>query len=82
MVRVFISYRRKDAPEEVARLCRRLERRYGRASVFTDAVKIDTGDDFMQEIRASLRRGDVILVVTGPRWVELLHDRARRGELS
>jgi hypothetical protein len=71
-MRVFISYRRGDAVALAGRLYDRLGSRIGLDSVFMDHENIPVGQDFRQAISAAITRSDLLLVLIGPKWVELL----------
>lgn len=76
---VFISYRRDDSAVAAKLLHDELARHFGAGRVFMDIEDIGYGDDFVAAIEAHLARADVVVVVIGPRWLELLQAR-RRGD--
>ena len=59
----------------VAVLQKALRDRPDFANVFRDVDEIDYGDDFAAVIDEALLAADVVLVVIGPRWSELLQAR-------
>lgn len=73
--RIFISYRRDDSLIHARLLHNELAARFGAAQVFMDVDDIDYGDDFKRVIDAHLDTADVVVVVIGPRWMELLQRR-------
>ena len=73
--KVFISYRRNDNRMTVAVLQKALRDRPDIAKVFRDVDEIEYGDDFAAVIDEALDGADVVLVVIGPRWCELLQAR-------
>ena len=75
--KVFISYRRDDNRMTVTVLQKALRDRPDIANVFSDVDEIGYGDDFVAVIDEALRAADVVLVVIGPRWSELLQARLR-----
>lgn len=77
--KVFINYRREDAKADAGRIHDRLVRAFGTASIFMDVDHLAPGQVFEQELDKALARSDVFLAVIGPRWLELLHERARSG---
>jgi len=76
-VRVFISYRRDDSMVAAALLYRELTSRPEFADAFMDIDDIGYGDDFVAAIDAALQQADVVLVVIGPKWAEMLQARLR-----
>jgi len=75
MPKIFISYRRRDAPAHVAKLKELLEKKYGAASVFVDHEDIVPGEDFHAAIAKSLKECDICLVVIGRKWLALMKQR-------
>lgn len=73
--RIFISYRRDDAPGYVSRLESELEREFGDERVFRDATDIPGGAKWMSVIDANLQACAVLLLVIGPRWEEIWEAR-------
>ncbi len=71
-MKVFISYRRGDAVALAGRLYDRLGSRIGVDSVFMDQENIPVGSDFAQTISDELAHCDVVMVLIGPKWLELL----------
>jgi len=78
--RVFISYRRDDAPGDARGVCDRLTRKLGKANVFMDVDKLLAGQRFDRELDKALSQCDVLVAVIGPRWMELLSEYARGGK--
>ncbi|MBI3154602.1 MAG: CHASE2 domain-containing protein [Burkholderiales bacterium] len=76
-MRVFISYRRDDSSVHARLLHRELSSYFGADHVFMDYEDIGWGDDFAARIDASLDRADVVVVVVGPRWAEMVQHRLR-----
>lgn len=72
---VFISYRRDDSALAAKLLHEELARHFGADSVFMDIEDIGYGDDFVARIGSHLDEADVVVVVIGPRWLELLQAR-------
>ena len=77
---VFISYRRDDAIGSAGRLFDWLVRQFGRGRVFLDTDKIAAGEDFARALDDRLSRSDVVLVVIGPRWLDIANEAGRRLE--
>jgi hypothetical protein len=70
--RIFISYRRDDAPFAAGRLKDRLEERFPGASIFMDVEAIEPGADFPTSIDEAVGSCDVLLALIGPRWLTLI----------
>ncbi len=67
---IFISYRRTDAAAWAGRISDDLEAKLPGVQVVFDVVSIMPGQDFVEEIRRSVRDADVILAVIGATWLE------------
>jgi hypothetical protein len=76
--RAFLSYRRGDSIGHTGRLHDRLVARWGHDCVFWDIDNIAPGEDFVEAIDQTLGRCDVVLVVIGPRWMDLRDSEGRR----
>lgn len=74
---IFISYRRDDSIVTARLLHNELVARFGADAVFMDLGDIGYGDDFVQAIDSQLERADVVLVVIGPRWAQIVEQRLR-----
>jgi len=72
---VFISYRRDDSALAAKLLHEDLARHFGAEQVFMDIEDIGYGDDFVARIGSRLDDADVVVVVIGPRWLEILKQR-------
>lgn len=75
---VFISYRRDDASANAGRLFDWLVRQFGSQRIFLDTSKIALGDDFEVVLRQRLDEADVVLVIIGPRWLDIANEQGRR----
>ncbi len=73
---VFVSYRRDDSALAAKLLHGELARHFGAADVFMDIDGIGYGEDFVAAIDRRLARAEVVVVVIGPRWLEMLQARA------
>lgn len=78
--RVFISYRRDDVPDVAARIRDSLAVRFGPRHVFMDVESLLPGGQFDEGLANALENSDILLVVIGPRWGELMASRAASGE--
>ena len=76
-MRVFISYRRDDSMVTAALLYKELGGRAEFADAFMDIDDIGYGDDFVAAIDSALHDADVVVVVIGPRWTDMLQARLR-----
>jgi formylglycine-generating enzyme required for sulfatase activity len=74
--KVFINYRREDAKADAGRIHDRLSAVF---DVFMDVDHLKPGQRFDQELDKALSQSDTFLAVIGPRWLELLRERAQRG---
>jgi hypothetical protein len=72
MPSLFISYRRTDSPDTVKLIHERLKRRLPRWDIFYDHESIPLGEQFPERLRAELASATVVLVIIGPRWLEIL----------
>jgi tetratricopeptide (TPR) repeat protein len=75
--RIFISYRRGDVASDASRLYDRLIQTFGTKNVFMDIDKLLAGQRFDRELEKALSRCNVLVVVIGERWMELLAERSR-----
>ncbi|MBK8028808.1 MAG: toll/interleukin-1 receptor domain-containing protein [Chloroflexi bacterium] len=71
----FISYRRDDNKDFTYRIGDKFKSRYGEQNVFID-FNMEAGIDFHQELTKRVKEGDVLIVVIGVRWLELLKEKA------
>jgi formylglycine-generating enzyme required for sulfatase activity len=77
--KIFVNYRRGDDPGFTQALYLRLEDEFSAADLFMDVEgHIKPGDDFVEVLNAQVAAADVLLVVIGPRWADLL--AARTGD--
>src|SRR5262245_15697257 len=75
--KIFINYRRNDDPGFTQALYLRLESEFDVGNLFMDVEgHIKPGDDFVEVLRQQVAQCDVLLVVIGPRWTELMAQRA------
>ena len=75
MPSLFISYRRGDSPDTVKLIYERLKKRLPRWEIFYDHDSISLGEQFPERVRAKVAAATAVLVVVGPKWVEILHER-------
>jgi TIR domain len=74
--KIFINYRRADDPGFTTALYQRLETEFSADELFMDVEgDIKPGDDFLVVINARVADAEVMLVVIGPRWTDLMEAR-------
>jgi hypothetical protein len=78
MPRLFISYRRQDAPGIAGRIYDRLRDHFGREAVFMDLDSIPFGVDFREHLQKAVGERDILIAVIGPRWAGDVTDGHRR----
>jgi TIR domain-containing protein len=78
--KIFVSYRRDDAPGDARSIHDRLGRSFGEANVFMDVDQLLAGQRFDRELDKALAKCDVLIAVIGSRWMDLLSEHARRGK--
>jgi len=76
--RIFISYRRQDAAGNAGRLLDRLEREFGRKSLFFDVDSIPLGLNFVTILRQEVTRCNVLLALIGPAWARIRNEAGAR----
>ncbi len=77
MASIFISYRREDSSGHAGRLCDRLSARFGDDRVFMDIQDIHPGQNFVRSIEDTIATCDGVVAVIGPRWLEMVKQRAQ-----
>lgn len=75
MPRIFISYRRDDTKDKTEHIYSHLSAQFGANKVFWD-FDIPSGHDFREVLEQQVRDADVLLVVIGERWLEILKERS------
>jgi TPR repeat protein len=78
--KIFVSYRRDDAPGDARSICEQLARSFGAANVFMDVDKLVAGQRFDRELDKALAKCDVLVAVIGSRWMELLSGHVQSGK--
>lgn len=76
--RIFISYRRDDAPAYAGRLFDQLSSRFGASQVFMDVDTLEPGVDFVQRIEESVGSADVLIAVIGRSWASAVDENGNR----
>jgi TPR repeat protein len=77
--KIFISYRREDAPGDARSICDRLGRSFGAANVFMDVDMLLAGQRFDRELDKALAECDVLIALIGAHWMDLLSSHVQRG---
>lgn len=75
---LFINYRRDDSAGWAGRLYDRAVTLLGSDRLFVDVETIAPGEDFAEAIEEILDRVETVLVVIGPRWLEVRDGEGRR----
>jgi hypothetical protein len=78
MPQIFISYRRADSHAITDRIQDRLEAVYGTDNVFQDVEDIPPGANFKEYLEIQVGLCDVLLVIIGPRWLDIRDDNGNR----
>lgn len=77
--KIFINYRREDTRADARSIRDRLAGAFGKKKVFMDVDDLEPGERFDRKLDEALSECGVFLAVIGPRWLDLLHERAERG---
>lgn len=78
--KIFVSYRRDDAPGDARSIYERLGRSLSEGNVFMDVDQLLAGQRFDRELDKALAECDVLIAVIGARWMDLLSEHARHGK--
>ena len=78
MSAIFISYRRSGAKQTAYRLKDKLKAAFGEDKVFLDLEDIRGGARFAEVIRQTIAKASVVLVVIGPKWLDIGGAEGRR----
>ena len=77
VLRIFISYRRQDAPSYARELYHALNSHFKDSQIFWD-IKMELGVDFVKEIERAVGSCDVLVAVMGPNWLRITDDTGQR----
>lgn len=80
--RIFISYRRQDAPGHVLALFGLLCERFGEDRIFKDTDGISIGQDFVEALNLELASCSVVLVIIGREWLTMEDERHQGRRLD
>ena len=75
---IFISYRRDEARHAAGRLADDLAQVFGPTAIFRDIEGIDPGVDFTRSLDKALNACVVMLVLMGPRWLDMRNPKGER----
>ena len=78
VARIFLSYRRTDAPGHAGRIYDALVSHFGDERVFMDVDDIPPGRSFPQVLDEALAACDVLLALIGPQWLARSRRLGRR----
>src|SRR5260370_36211476 len=70
------TYRREDSAAYAGRVCDQLAGLFGEGRVFMDVESIPLGQNFAQTIEQTIANCAAVLVIIGPRWMEILRNRS------
>ena len=76
---VFINYRREDSDGDTRAIYNRLAKETDERNLFLDVEAIGAGEKWRVRIDDTLKRVGAVVVVIGPRWLELLNARTAAG---
>lgn len=79
MARIFISHRQSETETVAHRLCERLRQHYG-PQVFANIGQVPLGSDYRSFIAQEVERSDLVLVLMGPRWLEIVRAKASQSQ--
>lgn len=75
---IFVSYRRDDTRQAAGRLADDLADHFGSPHIFRDIEGIDPGVEFAQALNQALETCAVMLVLIGPKWLDICDAQGRR----
>jgi hypothetical protein len=78
MKEIFLSYRQDDDRGTVNLLYNHLVPAFGKDAIFLDYMTIPHGANFQKDIDNTMSQCVVVLVVIGPRWLEIRNETGRR----
>jgi tetratricopeptide (TPR) repeat protein len=78
VARTIISYRREDSSGYAGRLYDALAENFGQDQVFMDIHTIGPGVDFVDAIEEAISSCRVLIVLMGPRWLDMQDAKGRR----
>lgn len=79
MPRIFISYRRDDSQYVTDNIYEHMVKHFGADSVFLDVGSIPFGADFREYLHNQIDAHQVVLVIIGPSWQQIMEDRSTQA---
>jgi len=76
--RIFVSYRRSDTAGYAHLVYTLLRKEFGAENVFMDVDTIQPGQDFVETLDRAVRSSDVLIVLIGPRWLNIRDEHGAR----
>lgn len=76
---VFINYRREDSEGETRAIYNRLAKETDASNLFLDFEAIAAGEKWRSRIDETLSKVRAVVVIIGPRWLDILKARAGAG---
>ena len=76
--RIFVSYRRKDTAGYAHLVYTLLRNEFGAENIFMDVDTIEPGQDFVESIHRAVSLCDVLVVLIGPRWLNIQDEGGAR----
>jgi TIR domain len=76
--KIFISYRRLDSAAYAGRIYDRLEREFGRASLFMDVDSLPPGINFVKALKSKVVKCKVLLAIIDRRWLKARDEDGKR----
>ncbi len=80
MGKIFISYRRNDAPFATHQVYNKLASDFGYKAIFMDIYDIPIATDFMDCLDAALNECGVLVAIIGDDWLRLLRENQQTGK--
>jgi hypothetical protein len=76
--RIFLSYRRADTEGFAHAIYNLLVPAFGSENLFMDVDTIQPGQDFVETLDQAVSNCDVMLVLIGPKWLNITDENGRR----
>ncbi|MBC8098556.1 MAG: SUMF1/EgtB/PvdO family nonheme iron enzyme [Armatimonadetes bacterium] len=76
MTKIFMSYRRDDSEFVADAIYNELKTLFGDGNVFLNIGEIPSGVDFRMYLHEQIDQHEVVLVLIGPKWADILKARA------
>jgi hypothetical protein len=76
--RIFLSYRRADTEGFAHAIYNLLVPTFGSKNLFMDVDTIQPGQDFVEVLNQAVSNCDVMLVLIGPKWLNITDENGRR----